>query len=92
MSAPDLLNLLGLVLNSAAAVLLVVSAPVPRRVNYMNDLEDVARVMHERGARARWGHELKARASYGSMLLLRAATRSSSWPTRTPRSTSCPKN
>lgn len=56
--APDLLNLLGLVLNSAAAVLLVVSAPVARRVNYMNGLEDVARVMHERGARARRGPEL----------------------------------
>ncbi|MCL4283354.1 MAG: hypothetical protein KJZ58_13970 [Flavobacteriales bacterium] len=42
MNTPDLLNVLGLVLNSVAAILLVVSAPVPQRVIYMGDVEDVA--------------------------------------------------
>lgn len=42
MSTPDVLNLAGLVLNSASAILLVISAPVPQRVIYMGDVEDVA--------------------------------------------------
>lgn len=39
---PNTLNLVGLILNSAAAILLVVSAPVPQRVIYMGEVEDVA--------------------------------------------------
>ena len=42
MNIPDLLNIFGLVLNIAAAILLVISAPVPQRVLYYGDLEDVA--------------------------------------------------
>lgn len=42
MNANDLLNLLGLVLNSAAAILLVVSAPVPRRMQYFRGAGDAA--------------------------------------------------
>ena len=42
MNTPELINLSGLVLNSAAAILLVVSAPVPQRVIYMGNVEDVA--------------------------------------------------
>lgn len=38
----DLLNLLGLVLNSAAAILLVVPAPVPQRMQYMRSAADMA--------------------------------------------------
>ncbi len=36
------LNLVGLIFNSAAAILLVASAPVPQRVIYMGNVEDVA--------------------------------------------------
>lgn len=42
MSTPDLLNIFGLVINSAAAILLVASAPVPQRMSYFHSAEDTA--------------------------------------------------
>lgn len=42
MNAHDLLHIFDLVLNSGAAVPLVASAPVPQRVLYYGDVEDVA--------------------------------------------------
>lgn len=42
MNIPDLLNLLGLILNSAAAIMLVVSAPVPQRMQYFRSAADAA--------------------------------------------------
>jgi len=41
MNTPDLINLIGLVLNSAAAILLVVSAPIPQRVTNYGDEKTV---------------------------------------------------
>lgn len=56
MNIPDLLNIFGLVLNSAAAVLLVVSAPVPQRMSYYHGTEDVAPLQRKdrRTKRAYW--------------------------------------
>ncbi len=37
------LNIVGLIFNSCAAILLVISAPVPQRVTYFGDEKDVPR-------------------------------------------------
>lgn len=56
MSTPDLLNILGLVLNSTAAILLVVSAPVPQRMSYFHGVGDMAPMQRKdrRTKRAYW--------------------------------------
>lgn len=56
MSTPDLLNIFGLILNSGAAVLLVVSAPMPQRMTYFHGVEDMAPMQRKdrRTKRAHW--------------------------------------
>jgi len=56
MSTPDLLNIFGLILNSGAAVLLVVSAPVPQRMSYFHSDVDTAPMQRKdrRTKRAYW--------------------------------------
>lgn len=56
MSTPDLLNIFGLLFNSGAAVLLVVSAPVPQRMSYFHSDVDEAPMQRQdrRTKRAYW--------------------------------------
>ena len=55
MNAPDLLNVIGLVLDGSAALLLLATAPIPQRNMYCKDIEEGNRDFH-RDRRTRKAH------------------------------------
>lgn len=57
MSTPDTWNLVGLVLSSMAATLLVIAAPIPQRMCYFKD-EEQGRIEQEKDKRTRIAYRI----------------------------------